>query len=97
MCTISVTLFALTMSMVIKAAEMECRGPTARSDMQLHLIKGYIDDLTVTASSVPGSRWIVQTLEKLIRMDDMSSEPDESRSQEIPSTIENQSTVWENS
>ena len=77
--------------------EMECRGPTARSDMQLHLIKGYIDDLTVTASSVPGSRWIVQTLEKLIRMDDMSSEPDESRSQEIPSTIENQSTVWENS
>lgn len=32
-CTISVSLFALAMNMVAKAAEAECRGPLSKSGM----------------------------------------------------------------
>lgn len=33
-CTISVTLFALAMNMLVKAAVVECRGPLSRSGMR---------------------------------------------------------------
>lgn len=64
-CAISVTLFALTMNMLIKAAEVECRGPLSRSGIRQLPIQAYMDDLTVTATSVAGCRWLLQGMERL--------------------------------
>lgn len=59
-CTISVTLFALAMSMIVKSAEPECRGPRTQSGTRQPPIRAFMDDLTVTTESVPGCRWILQ-------------------------------------
>ncbi|TWW59294.1 hypothetical protein D4764_06G0008240, partial [Takifugu flavidus] len=78
-CTISVVLFVLAMNMVVKAAEVECRGPLSRSGVRQPPIRAYMDDLTVT-TSVPGCRWILQGLERLILWARMSFKPTMSRS-----------------
>ncbi|XP_077380867.1 uncharacterized protein LOC144020874 [Festucalex cinctus] len=79
-CTISVTLFALAMNMVVKAAEVECRGPLSRSGVRQPPIRAYMDDLTITTTSVPGCRWILQGLERHITWARMSFKPSKSRS-----------------
>lgn len=63
---ITVVLFALAMNLVVKSAEVECRGPLAKSGVRQPPIRAHMDDLTITTTSVPGSRWILQGLEKLI-------------------------------
>ncbi|XP_062272394.1 LOW QUALITY PROTEIN: uncharacterized protein LOC133978067 [Scomber scombrus] len=79
-CTISVVLFALAMNMVVKSAEVECKGPLTKSGVRQPPIRAYMDDLTITTTSVPGSRWILQRLEKLITWARMSFKPSKSRS-----------------
>lgn len=79
-CTISVILFALAMNMIVKSAEVECRGPLTTSGVRQPPIRAFMDDLTVTTTSVPGSRWILQGLEKLITWARMSFKPAKSRS-----------------
>lgn len=79
-CTVSVILFALAMNMVVKAAETECRGPLSKSGVRQPPIRAFMDDLTVTTTSVPGCRWILQGLERLIRWARMSFKPSKSRS-----------------
>lgn len=65
-CTISVILFTLAMNMVATTAEKECRGPLSKSGDIQSPIRAFMDDLTVTTSSVAGGRWVLQGLEKLI-------------------------------
>ncbi|KAL1266763.1 hypothetical protein QQF64_002438 [Cirrhinus molitorella] len=78
-CTISVSLFALAMNMVVKAAETECRGPLSKSGTRQPPIRAFMDDLTVTTTSVPGGRWILQGLKKLISWARMNFTPAKSR------------------
>lgn len=59
-CTISVILFALAMS-----AEVECRGLLTKSGMREPPFRVFMDDLTVTTTSILGSRWILKGLGKL--------------------------------
>ncbi len=59
-CTISVTLFALAMDMLVKAAETECRGPLGKSGVRQPPMRAFMDDLTVTTTVVPGARWVLQ-------------------------------------
>ncbi|XP_053170226.1 uncharacterized protein LOC128354001 [Scomber japonicus] len=79
-CTISVILFALAMNMLVKSAEPECRGPTTKSGIRQPPIRAFMDDLTVTTTSVPGCRWILQGLEKLTTWARMRFKPEKSRS-----------------
>ena len=65
-CTISATLFALAMNILIKAAEVECRGLTTRSGLRHPTIRVYIDDITITTKSVLGARWLLKGIEKHI-------------------------------
>lgn len=46
-------LFALAMNLVIKSAEMECGGPLSKSGVWQPPIRAYMDDLTITTTSVP--------------------------------------------
>ena len=49
-CTISLTLFALAMNMLVKAAAPECRGPLSKSGVRQPPIGAFMDDLTGTES-----------------------------------------------
>ena len=79
-CTISVSLFSLAMNMIVKSAEVECRGPKSRSGTRQPPIRAFMDDLTVMTTSVPGCRWLLQGLEQLIAWAKMSFKPAKSRS-----------------
>ncbi|XP_028292553.1 uncharacterized protein LOC114455485 [Gouania willdenowi] len=79
-CTISVILFALSMNMLVKSAEVQCRGPLSKSGVRQPPIRAFMDDLTVTTTSVPGCRWILSGLEELISWARMSFKPAKSRS-----------------
>ncbi len=79
-CTISVSLFALAMNMLVKSAEVECIGPLSRPGARQPPIRAFMDDLTVTTTSVPGRRWLLQGLERLITWARMSFKPAKSRS-----------------
>ena len=68
------------MNMVVKSAEVECRGPLTKSGVRQPPIRAYMDNLTITTTSVPGSRWIVQGLEKLITWARMGFKPSKARS-----------------
>ena len=59
-CTMSAVLFLLTMNILVKAAEVECRGPLSRSGVCQSTIRASMDDLTVTTmtTSVMGGRWL---------------------------------------
>lgn len=79
-CTISVPLFALALNMLVKSAEVECRGPRSISGTQQPQVRAFMDDLTVTTTSVPGRRWLLQGLERLITWERVSFKPAKSRS-----------------
>lgn len=67
------------MNMVVKAAETECRGPLSKSGTRQPPFRAFMDDLTVTTTSAPGARWILQGLEKRISWARMSFKPTKSR------------------
>ena len=51
-CTMSMVLFLLATNMLVKAAEVKCRGPLSKSGVRQPLIRAYTDDLTVTTTSI---------------------------------------------
>ena len=79
-CMISATLFFLAMNMIIKSVEEESQSPMAKSNIQQPLLRAYMDNITVTTSSVIGCKWIVRSLEKLIVWVHMRFKPGKSRS-----------------
>ena len=79
-CTMSAVLFLLTMNMLVKAAEVECRGPLSRSGVRQSPIRAYMDDLTVTTTSVMGGRWLLKGLERNMTWARMYFKPAKSRS-----------------
>lgn len=62
--TISVILFTLTMNMSEKSAKVKRRGLLMRNRVRRPPIRTYMNDMAV---AVPGCRWILQSLEKIIR------------------------------
>ncbi|GAA6088928.1 uncharacterized protein LOC109140547, partial [Tachysurus ichikawai] len=66
--------------MLVKSAEPECRGPKSKTGIRQPPIRAFMDDLTVTVESVPGARWILKGLERLIEWARMSFKPAKSRS-----------------
>lgn len=68
------------MNMQVMSAEPECWGPPTQSGICPPPIRGFTDDLTLNAECVPGSRWILQGKEKLIKWVRMCFKPAKSRS-----------------
>ena len=79
-CTMSAELFSLTMNMLVKAAEVECRGPLSRSGVRQSPIRAYMDDLTVITTSVMGGRWLLKGFERNMTWARMYFKPVKSRS-----------------
>lgn len=61
-CRMSAVLYSLTMSILLKAAEVECRGPLSWVHQPLR--RAYMDDLTVTTTFVTGGRCLLKGLEE---------------------------------
>lgn len=59
---------------------MQCRGLCSKSGVWQPPIRMFMDDLTITITSVPGTRWILQGLGNLISWARMSFKPSKSRS-----------------
>ena len=59
-CTISVILFSAAMNLLIKSAENLRQGAVLASGIQQAPIRAFVDDLTITAKSVPEGRWILE-------------------------------------
>jgi hypothetical protein len=79
-CTISVILFAAAMNLLAKSVEWECRGPKTNTGVRQPPIRAYMDDLTVTTTSMTGAKWILKGLDKVIAWADMRFKPTKSRS-----------------
>ena len=75
----SAVLFSLAMNILAKAAEVECRSPLSKSGVGQPPIRAYMEDLTVTTTSVTGARWILKGLEGNIKWDRMKFKPAKSR------------------
>ena len=71
-CTISSTLFTLAMNLLIKTAELECKGPVTRSGERQTPIRAYMDDMTITTTSTIGARWVLKGIGKLVTWARMS-------------------------
>jgi len=54
------------MNMLVKSAEVHCRGPLTKSGARQPPIRAFMDDLTVTTTGVLGNRWILNGLEEMI-------------------------------
>lgn len=78
--TVSVILFALAMNMLVKSTEPECRGPKSRSGIRQPPIQAIMVNLTVTTECVPGGRWILSGIQRLMGWARMSFKPTKSRS-----------------
>ncbi|KAJ7995783.1 hypothetical protein DPEC_G00248170 [Dallia pectoralis] len=68
-CTISVILFAAAMNLLVKSVEKPRRGAVLSSGVQQVPVRAFMDDLTITARSVPEGRWILEGLTTAARME----------------------------
>ena len=79
-CTISVVLFSAAMNLLVKSAEKKSRGPLLSSGVKQPPTRAFMDDMTVTAKSVPEGRWMLEDLSSLIKWARMKFKPTKSRS-----------------
>ena len=63
----------------MKAAEVECRGPTTTPSLRHPPIRAYMNNM-ITTTSVIGTRWLLKGIEKLITWARMSFNAAKSRS-----------------
>ncbi|XP_069133240.1 uncharacterized protein [Argopecten irradians] len=62
-CTISAVLFIMAMNIIIEARKRETRGPLSRTNIRQPPSRGFMDDLTITATTHVQARWILTALE----------------------------------
>ena len=79
-CTISVVLFSAAMNLLVKSAEKMSRGPILSSGVRQPPTRAFMDDMTITAKSVPEAIWMLEDLEVLITWARMKFKPTKSRS-----------------
>lgn len=59
----------------LDVTEVECGDPLSRSGIRQPPIRAFMDDLTVTPTSVSGCRWLLRGLERLINWTRMTFKP----------------------
>ena len=78
--TISVILFASAINMLVKTAEVECKGPVMKSGIRQPPAKAFMDDLTVATTHAIQTRWLLSGLESVIKWARMEFNAKKSRS-----------------
>ena len=78
--TISVILFSSAMSLLVKTAEKECKGPVMKSGIRQPPAKAFMDDLTVATTHTIQTRWLLTGLECVVKWARMKFNAAKSRS-----------------
>ena len=79
-CTVSVIRSSAAINLMVKTAEKMSRGQITISGVRQPHTRAFIDDMTITAKSVPEGRWMLEDLERLITWSRMKFKPAKSRS-----------------
>ena len=79
-CTISVVLFSAAMNLIVKSAEKMSRGPVLATGVRQPPTRAFMDDMTITAKSVPEGRWMLEDIGELVQWARMKFKPAKSRS-----------------
>ena len=78
-CTISVVLFVMAMNLIIEGGKRETKVPLSSSNIRQPSSRGFMDDLTITATTHIQDRWILTALEELTSWARMKFKPAKSR------------------
>ena len=65
--TISGIIFASAVNFIVKSVEKECKGPLMRSGIRQPPVKAFMDDLTLPTLFTVHTRWLLKSLELLIK------------------------------
>ena len=79
-CTLSVILFALTMSWLVESAKNVTKGPKTSSGQRQANSRLFMDDITGTTETVPQSRYLLDSTEKKLKWAGLSARAKKCRS-----------------
>ena len=78
-CTVFPILFIMRMNIIMKAGERETRGPRMKSGSYQPALRGFMDDLTITTTSIVQARWVLNALDDAVTWARMKFKPKKSR------------------
>ena len=79
-CTLSVILFALTMSWLVESAKHTTKGPKTSSGQRQANSRLFMDDITGATETVPQHRYLLSDIEKKLTWADLSARAKKCRS-----------------
>ena len=79
-CTLSVILFALTMSWLVESAKHTTKGPKTSSGQRQSNSRLFMDDITGATETVPQHRYLLSDIEKKLTWADLSARAKKCRS-----------------
>ena len=82
-CTLSVILFALTMSWLVESAKNVTRGPTTSSGQRQANSRLFMDDINGTTETVPQTRYLLNSLDGKLKWAGLSARAKKCRSMVI--------------
>ena len=82
-CTLSVILFALTMTMIVMSTKKETKGPVVKSGQQQENSRLYMDDITTSTRTVAQANHLLEELSKFFRWAGLEVRPDKCRAMVI--------------
>ena len=78
-CTITVILFALTMTMLIMSCKDETKGPKTASGQQQVNTRLYMDDIATTTQNLVQTKYVLEKLVRLLNWAGLSVKPEKCR------------------
>ena len=82
-CTLSVVLFALTMTMLVMSAKDESKGPTMASGQRQESCRLFMDDVATTTETTVQTKHLLQKLSEKLSWGRLSAKPEKCRSMVI--------------
>ena len=79
-CTLSVILFALSMSWLVESVKDETKGPLTSSGQRQTNSRLFMDDIATTTETVPQTKVLLQKLSDKLNWSGMKARPDKCRS-----------------
>ena len=95
-CTLSVILFALTMTMLLSSTKRETRGPVTTSGQQQENARLYMDDVNTTTRSITQTHHLLDEIERFFTWARLSVKPEKCRALVIEKgTLKNKPVLWQ--
>ena len=79
-CTLSVVLFALTMSWLVESVKKDSKGPTTSTGQRQVNSRLFMDDITTTTETVPQTKYLLASLSEKLNWAGLRIKPEKCRS-----------------